>query len=165
VSIAPFLVRRVIRAIQTQENKMRFMIIRKADAETEAEVMPTTELLAAMGSYMESMIKAGVMLAGDGLAASAKGAKVKFHGGKPTVIDGPFSETKELVAGFSIIQVASRQEAIDWVKKWPALDGHGEVEIEIRQILEAEDFGDAFTPDLREAEDRMRAESAALAKK
>ena len=144
---------------------MRFMIIRKADAETEANVMPTTELFAEMGSYMESMVKAGVMLAGDGLAASDKGARVKFHGGKPTVIDGPFSETKELVAGFSIIQVASRQEAIDWVKKWPKLDGHGEVEIEVRQILEAEDFGEAFTTDLREWEERMRAESAALAKK
>lgn len=144
---------------------MRFMIIRKADAETEANVMPTTELLAEMGSYMESMIKAGVMLAGDGLASSAKGARVKFHGGKPTVIDGPFSETKELVAGFSIIQVASREEAIDWVKKWPTIDGHGEVEIEIRQILEADDFGEAFTPELRESEERMRAQTDARARK
>ena len=176
MSIGVFPIRRVIRGkvdltslecrpIAKKEREMRFMIIRKADAETEANVMPTTELLAEMGSYMESMVKAGVMLAGDGLAASDKGARVKFHGGKPTIIDGPFSETKELVAGFSIIQVASRQEAIDWVKKWPKLDGHGEVEIEIRQILEAEDFGDAFTPDLRETEERMRVESAALAKK
>jgi len=144
---------------------MRFMIIRKADAETEANVMPTKELLDEMGSYMESMVKAGVMLAGDGLTASAKGARVKFHGGKPTVTDGPFSETKELIAGFSIIQVASRQEAIDWVKKWPQIDGHGEVEIEIRQILEADDFGEAFTADMRAMEERMRAEAATLAKK
>jgi len=114
---------------------------------------------------MESMVKAGVMLAGDGLTASAKGARVKFHGGKPTVTDGPFSETKELIAGFSIIQVASRQEAIDWVKKWPRIDGHGEVEIEIRQILEADDFGEAFTADMRAMEERMRAEAATLAKK
>jgi hypothetical protein len=148
-----------------RREKMRFMIIRKADTETEANVMPTQELLAEMGSYMESMVKAGVMLAGDGLASSAKGARVKFHGGKPMIIDGPFSETKELVAGFSIIQVGSRQEAIDWVKKWPQIDGHGEVEIEIRQILEADDFGEAFTADMRAMEDRMRAEGAALAKK
>jgi hypothetical protein len=175
MSIGVFPIRRVIRgkvdvtALEcrpiAKRREMRFMIIRKADAETEANVMPTKELIDEMSSYMDSMVKAGVMLAGDGLAASDKGARVKFHVGKPTIIDGPFSETKELVAGFSIIQVASRQEAIDWVKKWPKLDGHGEVEIEVRQILEAEDFGEAFTTDLRESEERMRAESAALAKK
>ncbi|MEO7027555.1 MAG: YciI family protein [Caulobacteraceae bacterium] len=139
---------------------MRFMIIRKADAETEASMMPTAELLTAMGDYIESMVKAGVMLAGDGLQASSKGARVKFHGGKPTVIDGPFGESKELVAGYSIINVASKAEAIEWVRKWPQLDGHGEVEIEIRQLHEAEDFGEAFTPEERQREERMRAEAA-----
>jgi hypothetical protein len=120
---------------------MRFMIIRKADRETEASVMPTEELIAAMQKYNEEMVKAGVMIAADGLQSSAKGARVKFSGGKPTVIDGPFSETKELIAGYSIMQVTSKEEAIEWVKKWPKLDGHGEVEIEIRQIFEMEDFG------------------------
>lgn len=139
---------------------MRFMIIRKADAETEASVMPTTELLTAMGDYMESMAKAGVLLSGDGLQASSKGARVKLAGGKPTIVDGPFAETKELVAGVSIISVASKAEAIEWVKKWPQLDGHGEVEIEIRQLHEAEDFGEAFTPEDREREARILAEAA-----
>ena len=140
---------------------MRFLIIRKADAYTEAEDLPTEELFAQMGAYMEEMAKAGVLLSGDGLQPSRKGARVKFHAGKPTVVDGPFAETKELVAGFSIIEVASRDEAIAWVKKWPVLDGNGEVEIEIRQIYEAEDFGAAFTPELREKEDQLRAELAA----
>lgn len=120
---------------------MRFMIIRKADPETEASVMPTEELISAMQKYNEDMVKAGVMIAADGLQSSAKGARVKFSGGKPTVIDGPFSETKELIAGYSIIQVNSKAEAIEWVKKWPQLDGHGEVEIEIRQVFDMEDFG------------------------
>ena len=140
---------------------MRFMIIRKADVHTEAEDLPTEALFAQMGAYMEEMAKAGVLLSGDGLMPSRKGARVKFHGGKPTVIDGPFAETKELVAGFSIIQVGSREEAIEWVRKWPALDGNGEVEIEIRQIYEADDFGEAFTPELREKEEQLRAELAA----
>ena len=139
---------------------MRFMIIRKADAETEASVMPTAELLTAMGDYIESMVKAGIMLAGDGLQSSSKGARIKFHGGKPTVIDGPFAETKELVAGYSIIDVPSKAEAIEWTLKWPQIDGHGEVEIEIRQLHEAEDFGVEFTPEEREREARMRAEAA-----
>jgi len=139
---------------------MRFLIIRKADASTEAEDMPTEELFAQMGAYMQEMAKAGVLLSGDGLMPSRKGARVKFHGGKPTVTDGPFAETKELVAGFSIIEVASRDEAIAWVKKWPPLDGNGEVEIEIRQIYEADDFGEAFTPELREREEKMRADLA-----
>jgi len=120
---------------------MRFMIIRKADRETEAGVMPTEELIAAMQKYNEELVRAGVMIAADGLQPSSKGAKVKFSGGKPTIIDGPFSETKELVAGYSILQVNSKEEAIEWVKKWPKLDGHGEVEIEIRQLFEMEDFG------------------------
>ena len=142
---------------------MRFMILRKADKQTEAGVMPSEALLAAMGAYMEEMGKAGVLLSGEGLQPSAKGARVKLSGGKPTVMDGPFAETKELVAGFCIIQTKSRQEAIDWVKRWPPLDG--DVEIEIRQIFEAEDFGAEFTPALRTAEERMREEAAARSAK
>ena len=138
---------------------MRFMIIRKADAETEAGVMPTQALISDMMAYNEEMVKAGVMLAGEGLHASSKGARVKFSGGKPQVIDGPFSETKELVAGYSIIDVASREEAIAWVKRWPPLDGHGEVEIEIRQIIAAEDFGEAFTADMQRHEEMLRQEA------
>lgn len=141
---------------------MRFMIIRKADKQTEAAVMPSTELLAAMGKYMEDMGKAGVLLGGEGLHPSAKGIRVKFSKGQSRVIDGPFAETKELIAGYCLIQVKSLQEAIDWVKRWPALDGDGDVELEIRQIFEAEDFGAEFTPELREAEDKLRAEIAAL---
>jgi len=144
---------------------MRFMILRKADRKTEAGVMPDEKLLAAMGQYMEEMVKAGVMLAGEGLQPSSKGARVNFSGGKPTVIDGPFTETKELIGGFCIIQVKSKQEAIDWVKRWPAIDGDGELELEIRQVFEAEDFGPEFTPELREAEDRMRAQVEQRAKK
>jgi hypothetical protein len=139
---------------------MRFMVIRKADAETEAEDTPTPELIAAMGNYMEEMAKAGVLLSGDGLQPSRKGARIHFHGGKPTVVDGPFAEAKELVAGFSIIEVASKEEAIAWCKKWPPLDGHGEVVLEIRQIYEADDFGDAFTPEERAKEEKLRAELA-----
>ena len=122
---------------------MRFMVIRKADEETEAGAMPSEELIAAMGRYNEEMVKAGVMRAGDGLKPSSQGARVKFSGGRPTVIDGPFAETKELVAGFSIIDVASKDEAIEWVRRWPAIDGHGNVEIEIRPLYELEDFGDS----------------------
>jgi hypothetical protein len=135
------------------------MIIRKADKETEAGVMPSEQLIAAMMKYNEELVKAGVMLAGEGLQASSKGARVKFSGGKPVVIDGPFAETKELIAGFSMFQVKSKEEAIEWVKRWPSIDGHGEVEIEIRQVFEAEDFGDEFTPELREQEERLRAQS------
>ena len=141
---------------------MRFMIIRKADKETEAGVLPSTELLAAMTQYNEEMVKAGVMLQGEGLHASSKGARVKFSSGKPTVIDGPFAETKELIAGFTMIQVRSKEEAIEWVKRWPSIDGHGEVELEIRQVFEAEDFGPEFTPELRELEERQRARLAKL---
>lgn len=142
---------------------MRFMLLRKADKATEAGVMPTEKLLAEMGSYIESMVKAGVMLAGEGLQPSARGARVKFTHGKPTLIDGPFAETKELVAGYCLIQTKSLAEAIDWVRRWPTLDGDGEAEIEIRQVFEAEDFGEEFTPELRAQEERMRAESARLA--
>jgi PhnB protein len=122
---------------------MRFLIIRKADEETEAGMMPSEELIAAMGAYNEEMVKAGVMRSGDGLKPSSRGARVKFSGGRPTVIDGPFAETKELVAGFSIIEVASKEEAIEWVRRWPAIDGHGNVEIEIRPLYELADFGDS----------------------
>lgn len=140
---------------------MRFMIIRKADQDTEASKMPSHELLAAMGQYMQEMVDAGILLGGEGLQPSSKGARIKFSGGKPTIIDGPFPEAKELIAGYSLIQVGSREEALEWVKRWPAIDGNGEVELELRQIFEAEDFGDEFTPELREAEDRMRADIAA----
>jgi len=138
---------------------MRFMIIRKADKDTEAGVLPSTELLAAMMKYNEELVKAGVMLQGEGLQASSKGARVKFSKGKPTVMDGPFAETRELIAGFSMIQVKSKEEAIEWVKRWPAIDGHGEVEIEIRQVFEAEDFGPALTPEIRKQEESLRAQT------
>ena len=144
---------------------MRFMILRKGDRQTEAGVMPSRQLLEAMGAYMGEMTKAGVILAGDGLKPTAKGARVKFRRGKPTVIDGPFTESKEVIAGYCLIQVASMQEAIDWVKRWPALDADGEVEIEIRPLFEAEDFGAEFTPELREEEERMRAEGVKNAAK
>lgn len=139
---------------------MRFMILRKADKNTEAGVMPSGELLAAMGAYMEEMSKAGVLLAGEGLQPSAKGARVTFSQGKPTVTDGPFADAG-LIAGFCLIQVKSKEEAVEWVKRWPALDADGAVEIEIRQVFEAEDFGAEFTPEMRAAEERLRAEAAA----
>lgn len=135
------------------------MILRKADKNTEAGVMPSGELLAAMGAYMEEMSKAGVLLAGEGLQPSAKGARIKFSRGKPTVTHGPFAEAG-LIAGFCLIQVKSKEEAIEWMKRWPALDGDGAVEIEIRQVYEAEDFGEEFTPEMRAAEERLRAEAA-----
>jgi hypothetical protein len=139
---------------------MRFMILLKADKTTEAGVLPSQDLLAAMGKYNEELAKAGVLLAGEGLQPSSKGARVKFQGAKRTVIDGPFSETKELIAGFWLLQVKSKEEAIDWVKRCPN-PLEGEAEIEIRQVFEAEDFGEAFTPELREAEERLRAQVAA----
>ena len=143
---------------------MRFMIIRKADAETEAEQQggvggnaeETEALIAQMMAYNEEMAKAGVLIGGDGLMPSSRGLKVKFSGGKPRIIDGPFTEAKELVAGYTLIQVNSREEAIEWLKKWPPLDGHGNVELELRQIYEAEDFGEAFTPELQAQSDRVR---------
>jgi hypothetical protein len=136
------------------------MIIRKADSETENFTLPTEQLISDMMKYNEEMINAGVMLSGDGLLPSSRGARVKFSGGKPKVIDGPFAETKELIAGFSIIQVKSLEEALEWVKRWPPLDGHGEVEIEIRQIVEAEDFGEAFTEALQHQEALLRQRAA-----
>ena len=140
---------------------MRFLIIRKADKQTEAGVMPSEALIAAMTKYNEELVRAGVMLAGEGLHPTAKGARIKFSGGKPRVIDGPFSEAKEVIAGFTLIQVRSQEEAIEWVKRWPSLDGDGEVELELRQVFEAEDFGAEFTPELREQEERQRALLAA----
>ena len=122
---------------------MRFMIIRKADQETEAAVMPDEALIVAMTQYNEALIKAGVMLDGQGLKPSSAGARVKFRGGRPSVVDGPFAETKELVAGFTMIDVKSRDEALEWMKRWPVEDGHGEVELELRQVYEIEDFGDS----------------------
>jgi hypothetical protein len=139
---------------------MRFMVIVKANADSEAGVMPSTELLKAMGDYNEELVKAGVMLAGDGLHPSSKGARVRFDAeGKTSVIDGPFAETKELIAGFWIIQVSSLEEAIEWVRRVPSVPGE-ESEIEIRQVFEAEDFGDELTPELREQDARLREQTA-----
>src|SRR5688500_14583792 len=138
---------------------MRFMIIRKADAETEAGAMPSEELLRAMLSYNEELTKAGVMLVGDGLKPSSAGAKVTFRDGDVTVTDGPFTEAKELIAGFSLIQAKSKEEAIEWVKRWPTEDADGNVEIEIRQVVELDDFGDELTPELREQDARLREQS------
>ena len=132
------------------------MVIVKADKNSEAGVLPTKELLAAMGKFNEELVKAGVMLAGEGLQASSKGARVKFSGNKKTVIDGPFSETKELIAGFWLWQVRSKEEAIEWLKRAPFED----TEVEIRQVFEAEDFGAEFTPELREQEERLRKQLA-----
>ena len=139
---------------------MRFMVLIKADKDSEAGVLPSTELLEAMGKYNEELVKAGVMLAGEGLHPSSKGARVRFSGSKRTVIDGPFAETKELIAGYWLWQVKSKEEAIEWVKRCPNPLG-GESEIEIRQVFEAEDFGEVFTPELREQEERIRAQAAA----
>jgi len=139
---------------------MRFMILVKANEKTEAGVMPTTEELEAMGRYNEELVKAGVLLAGEGLHPSSRGARVRFEGKNRTVIDGPFSETKELVAGFWLIQVKSKEEAIEWVKRVPFHDG----EIEIRQVFEIEDFGEAATPEIREHEARLREQTAARQK-
>ncbi|HEU0013027.1 MAG TPA: YciI family protein [Longimicrobium sp.] len=135
---------------------MRFMIIRKADPDTEAGVMPTQALVDAMMRYNQELIDAGVMRGGEGLQPSVKGARIRFSGGTPAVVDGPFAEAKELIAGYTIIDVAGREEAIAWARRWPVEDGGGEVELEIRQAYTADDFGE-FAPDLREMEERMRA--------
>ena len=133
---------------------MRFMIIVKASKESEAGVLPSQEMLTEMGKYNEELVKAGVMLAAEGLHSSSKGARVKFSGPRRTVIDGPFAETKELVAGFWLWKCNSLQDAIDWLKRAP----FDETEVEIRQVFEAEDFGPQFTPELREKEERLRAQ-------
>src|ERR671918_226231 len=134
---------------------MRFMIIVKATKESEAGVMPSEKLLTEMGQFNEKLVQAGVMLAGEGLHPTSRGARVRFSGDKRTVIDGPFAETKELIAGFWLWQVPSKEEAIEWVKRCP--NPH-EGESEIRQVFEAEDFGPAFTPELREQEERQRSQ-------
>ena len=140
---------------------MRFMLIVKANEASEAGVMPSERLLTEMGKFNEELVKAGVLLAGEGLHPSSKGARVKFSGAARTVVDGPFSETKELVAGFWLIEAKSKEEAIEWVKRVPNPDdGQGESKIEIRQVFEAEDFGDAATPEIRAQEQRLRAEAA-----
>jgi hypothetical protein len=136
------------------------MILVKANKDTEAGVLPSEELLTEMGKYNEELAKAGVLLAGEGLHPSSKGARVRFSAEKRTVIDGPFTEAKELIAGFWLIQVKSKEEAIEWVKRVPNPTGD-EAEIEIRQVFEAEDFGPEFTPELREQEERIRAQAAA----
>jgi hypothetical protein len=136
---------------------MRYMVLVKATKDTEAGVMPSEELLAEMGRFNEELVKAGVMLAGEGLHPSSKGAKVRFSGEARTVVDGPFAETKELIAGFWIWRVNSREEAIEWARRCPNPTG-GEGELELRQVFEAEDFGAEFTPELREQEERLRAQ-------
>ena len=143
---------------------MRFMVIVKATEDSEAGIMPSEELLTAMMKYNEELVKAGIMLAGDGLHPSSKGARVHFSGDKRTVIDGPFAETKELIAGYWIWQVRSLDEAIEWVKRCPN-PMLGEFEIEIRQLFDIEDFGDAATPEIRQQEQRLRAETEKLAGK
>jgi hypothetical protein len=143
---------------------MRFMIIVKATKSSEAGKLPSQELLAAMMTYNEELVKAGVMLAGEGLQPSSKGARVKFSGAKRTVTDGPFTETKELVAGFWLWQCKSKEEAIGWVKRCPNPMPGEESEIEIRQVFEAGDFGADFTPELREQEERLRAQTEQLKK-
>ena len=136
---------------------MRFMVIVKADKNSEAGALPDEKLLADMGKYNDELVKAGVLLAAEGLQPSSKGARVRFSGNKRTVIDGPFSETKELVAGFWLFQVKSKEEAVEWVKRAPNPFPGTESEIEIRQVFEAEDFGPEFTPELRKQEERQRA--------
>ena len=131
---------------------MRYMVIVKASEDSERGVLPSEQELAEMGTFNEELVKAGVMLAGEGLHPSSKGARVRYDGDKRTVVDGPFAETKELIAGFWILQVSSREEALEWAKRAPFREG----EVEVRQIFEAEDFGEAMTPELREQEDRLR---------
>ena len=137
---------------------MRVMVMVKATKDSEDGVMPGTELMAEMGRFNEELVKAGVMLAGEGLHPSSKGVRVKFNGTKRTVVDGPFAETKELVAGFWLWQCKSLEEAIEWARRAPNPFEHGESELEIRQVFEAEDFGAEFTPELREQEERLRAQ-------
>jgi hypothetical protein len=138
---------------------MRFMVIVKASPESEAGKMPSEKLLADMGKYNEELVKAGVLLAGEGLHPSSQGVRVRFSGDKRTVVDGPFAETKELIAGFWLFQVKSKEEAIEWVKRCPN-PMESDSEIEIRQVFDADDFGAEFTPELREQEERLRAKVA-----
>ena len=140
---------------------MRVMVVVKASAETEAGVMPSRDILAAMGRYNEELVKAGVMLAGEGLHPSSKGKRVRFDGSRRTVIDGPFAETKELIAGFWLWQVKTLDEAVEWLRRAPF---DGGTEVELRPVFEAEDFGADFTPELREQEERLRAQAEQLAR-
>src|SRR5437868_5048055 len=146
------------------DSTMRFMVLLKANKDTEGGVLPSEQLLADMTRYNEELVKAGVMLAGEGLQPSSKGARVKFSGSKRTVVDGPFAETKELIAGFWILQTRSKEEAVEWVKRCPNPTGE-DAEIEIRQIFEAADFGEAFTPELQEREARVGEQMADNAKR
>jgi hypothetical protein len=142
--------------VERQETAMRYMAIVKASEASESGELPTTEDLAEMGAFNEELVKAGVMLAGEGLTASSQGARVQYDkDGRSTVVDGPFAETKELIAGFWILQVSSREEALEWIRKAPFREG----EVEVRRIAEAEDFGEALTPELREQEEQLRAQS------
>ena len=138
---------------------MRFMVLIKANKETEAGVLPSEQVLTEMGKFNEELVNAGVLLAGEGLHDSSKGARVKFSATGTTVVDGPFAETKELIAGFWLLQVKSKEEAIEWIKRVPNPD-NTESEIEIRQVFEVEDFGDNLTPELKEAEENLRKKSA-----
>jgi hypothetical protein len=138
---------------------MQFMVIRKADEETEAGVMPSKELIDGMADFNEKLARAGAIKAGAGLMPSSRGARVSFSDGKPTVIDGPFAETKELIAGFSIIEADSLAEVVDWIKQWPQIDGHGRVQIEIRQVLTAKDLG--FSDEQIERDRKLRGQAAA----
>ena len=143
---------------------MRVMVIVKANKDTEAGVMPSEQLLTEMGNYNEQLVKAGIMLAGEGLHPTSKGVRIKFSGSNRTVIDGPFAETKELIAGYWLWQVKSIQEAIEWAKRCPNPTGEESI-LEIRPVFEAEDFGEEFTPELREQEERLRAQAEQLQKK
>ena len=138
---------------------MRFMVLVKANEDSEAGVMPSEKMLTEMGKFNEELVKAGVMLAGEGLQPSSKGARIKFSGDERTVVDGPFTETKELIAGYWVIQAKDWEEAIEWMKRCPNPADEQDGEIEIRQIFEAEDFGDELTPELREQEERLRAQA------
>ena len=142
---------------------MRFMVMVKATRDSEAGTLPDRKMLEEMGKFNDELVKAGIMLAGEGLHPSSKGARVRFSGTKRTVVDGPFAETKELVAGFWLWKVKSKEEAIEWVKRCPN-PMPGDSESEIRQVFEAEDFGEEFTPELREREERLRKQTAELAK-
>src|SRR5437867_11645001 len=149
-----------MKPIHQGDTTMRFMVMVKATKDSEKGVMPEEKLLTEMGKYNDELVKAGVLLAAEGLQASSKGARVRFSGEKRTVIDGPFAETKELIAGFWLIQVKSKEEAIEWVKRCPNPFPGTESEIEIRQVFEADDFGPALTPELREQEERLRKQTA-----
>jgi hypothetical protein len=159
VSISADLVRRMgsNHLINNKEAPMRFMVLVPGGPESEAGVMPSTEILGAMTKYNEDLVKSGVMLAGEGLHPTSRGAKIRFNGSERTVIDGPFTEAKEIVAGYWVWECASRDEAIEWLKRAPF---DGGVEIELRQIFEADDFGEQLTPELREANERLREQTA-----